>query len=97
MQQCAGWSLLFLALFYLVIDVWQLPIWAFPLVVIGSNSIFIYMAGRFIDFQYTAHFFFDGVLKNTGAYQPLLWATCVVLVKWLLLLLLYKKRVFLKV
>jgi predicted acyltransferase len=95
--QCAGWSLLFLALFYAVIDVWRLRAWAFPFVVIGSNSIFIYMSEKFIDYSYTAHFFFDGVLQRTGRFQPLLWAIAVVLVAWLLLWLLYKKRIFLRV
>jgi predicted acyltransferase len=94
---CAGWSLLFLSLFYVVIDVWRLRLWAFPLVVIGSNSIFIYMARKFVDFEYTTHFFFDGLLRHTGASQPLLWATCVLFVEWLLLLLLYRKRIFLRV
>jgi predicted acyltransferase len=94
---CAGWSLVFLALFYLVIDVWRLRIWAFPLIVIGSNAIFIYMARRCIDFQHTSDFFFGGALKHAGRYEPLLAATCIVLVEWLLLLFLYKKRVFLKV
>ena len=94
---CAGWSLLLMALFYLVIDVWRLRAWALFFVVIGSNSILIYMAGNFVDFDHTAHFFFDGAIRNTGAYQPLLWAIAVVCVKWLLLLLLYKKRIFLRV
>ncbi|HSU68402.1 MAG TPA: hypothetical protein VLJ39_16100, partial [Tepidisphaeraceae bacterium] len=38
----AGWSLLALAFFYLVIDVARLKKWAFPLVVVGMNSIVIY-------------------------------------------------------
>jgi predicted acyltransferase len=94
---CAGWSLLLLAAFYLVIDVWRLRAWTLPFVVIGANSIFIYMAPVFIDFKYTSQAVFGGVLKNTGPYQPLLFATAVVLVKWLLLYLMYRKRIFLKV
>jgi len=94
---CAGWSLLLLALFYLLIDVRGRKAWAFPLVVIGSNSILIYMAGAFVDFDYTAHRLFDGALRHTGDYQPLLFACGVVLVQWLLLYVLYRKRIFLKV
>ena len=48
-----GWSLLLLALFYLVIDVWGYTKWAFFFVVIGMNSILIYMAGSFIDSRLT--------------------------------------------
>jgi predicted acyltransferase len=94
---CAGWSLLFLALFYLVIDVWRLRGWTLPLVVIGSNSILIYMAQRMIDFSYTAHFLADGLLSSAGEYQPLLWAMALLAVKWLFLYLMYRKRIFLRV
>jgi predicted acyltransferase len=94
---CAGWSLALLALFYLVIDVWRLRAWSLLFVVIGSNSILIYLARRFVAFGYTTHFLFDGVLRTTGPLQPLLWAIAVVLVEWLLLLFLYRKRIFLRV
>jgi predicted acyltransferase len=94
---CAGWSLLFLAPFYLVIDVWRLRGWAMFFVVIGSNSILIYLADALVDFEYTTHFLFDGVLKGAGVYRPLLWACAVLLVKWVLLLFLYWKRIFLRV
>ncbi len=94
---CAGFSLLLMSLFYLVIDVWQFKGWAFPLIVIGRNSILIYVAPIFVDFGYATHFLFDGLLKNTGMYQALLFAIGVVFVKWLLLYLLYKQRIFLRV
>jgi predicted acyltransferase len=95
--QCAGWSLLLLAVFYLVVDVWQLRAGALFFVVIGSNSLSIYMARRFVNFNFTTHYFFDGAIRDAGAYKSLLWAVAVVLVEWLLLSLLYKKRIFLRV
>jgi predicted acyltransferase len=94
---CAGFSLLLMATFYLVVDVWQLRAWAFPFIVIGSNSILIYMAGHFIDFGFTAHALFGGLLRSTGQYENLLFISAVLLVKWLFLYILYKKRVFLRV
>jgi predicted acyltransferase len=94
---CAGWSLALLAFFYLVIDVWRLRAWALFFVVIGGNSILIYMARRFVAFSYTTHFLFDGVLRTAGPIQPLLWALAVVLVEWLPLLFLHRKRIFLRV
>jgi predicted acyltransferase len=94
--QCAGYSLLLLSLFYLVVDVWRFRIWAMFFVVIGCNSILIYMARRCVDFEHTTHFFFDGLIGNSGPYQPLLFAVAVVFVEWLMLLVLYKKRIFLK-
>jgi predicted acyltransferase len=95
--QCAGLSLLLLAIFYLIIDVWHLQRWALPLVVIGSNSILIYMAQGFVDFGFTARYFFGGLVDLTGVYQPLLSVLAILTVKWLLLYLLYRKRIFLKV
>jgi predicted acyltransferase len=100
---CAGCSLLFLAFFYLVVDVWRLRTWTLPLVVIGSNSILIYMAHKFIKFDYASDFFFGGLLKHVGdyqylaAYQPLLLAISVLIVKWLMLYFFYRKRIFLRV
>jgi predicted acyltransferase len=94
---CAGWSLLLLAVFYLVIDLWRLRAWTLFFVVIGSNSILIYLAQAFVDFDFTTHFFFDGLLRNAGAYRPLLWSLAVLAVQWGLLYLLFRKRVFLKV
>jgi predicted acyltransferase len=95
--RCAGCSLLLLSLFYLVIDVWRFRWWTLPLVVIGSNSILIYMAPKVIDFDYATKFLFGGALRHTDAYQPLLFAIAIVAVKWLLLYLLYRKRIFLRV
>jgi predicted acyltransferase len=95
--QCAGLSLLLLALFYLLVDVWQLRAWAFPFIVIGSNSIFIYMAEGFIDFEHAANFFFGGLMGISGAYHALLLAVAIVAVKWLLLYVMYRKRIFLRI
>ncbi len=94
---CTGYSLLVLSLFYLVIDVWKLRKWAFFFVVIGSNSILIYMAPDFIDFEYTAHAIFGGLLKYTGDYTPLLSAVSVLAVQWGMLYICYKHKIFLKV
>jgi predicted acyltransferase len=94
---CAGYSLLLLSAFYLVIDVWRFRRWAMIFVIIGSNSILIYMAHRCVDFEFTTHYFFDGLIGATGRYQPLLFALAVVVVQWLILLVLYKKRIFLRV
>ena len=94
---CAGCSLLLLSLFYLVIDVWRFRTWTLPLVVIGSNSILIYMAPKFVDFGYTANFLFGGALKYADEYRPLLLAIAIVTIKWLMLYLFYRKRIFLRV
>jgi predicted acyltransferase len=94
---CAGFSLLLLAAFYQVIDVWRFRAWTFPLVVIGSNSILIYMACSFVDFRFTANRVFGGALQHTGTYQPLLLSISVVLVEWALLYVLYRHKLFFRV
>jgi predicted acyltransferase len=101
---CAGYSLLLLSLFYLVIDVWRFRRWAMVFVVVGSNSILIYMMRQCVDFAYTTHYFFDGLIGLKAPYpsqfsphQSLLFAMAVVFVEWLMLLVLYRHRVFLKV
>jgi predicted acyltransferase len=93
-----GWSLLLLALFYLVIDVWQYTRWTFFFVVIGMNSILIYMAARFISFRYTTDFLFEGLLAPLDdPLRLLLWWTGFVAVKWAFLYFLYRQKVFLRV
>lgn len=96
---CAGgWSLLLFALFYLVVDVIGWSKWAFPLRVIGMNSITIYLAQQFIDFSKPVNALFGGVLESLPAdYYTLGWWCCYMLVCWGLLYFLYKKKVFLKV
>jgi heparan-alpha-glucosaminide N-acetyltransferase len=42
----AGWVILMLIVFYWLIEIKQLRRWAFPFVVLGTNSIFIYSLGQ---------------------------------------------------
>jgi hypothetical protein len=67
--------------------------------VIGANSIFIYMtaSGGFIDYEHTAGKLFNGALKHTGDYRPLLAATSIVFVEWIVLYVMYRKKIFLRV
>jgi predicted acyltransferase len=92
-----GWSLLLLALFYGVIDVVGFRWWAFFFVVIGSNAILAYMAEKFVDFHYTSNFLFWGAAKHAGSFGPVILTSGVLLLKWLLLLYLYRRKLFLRV
>lgn len=91
-----GWSLLLFALFYWIVDVKECRTWAFPFIVIGLNPITIYVAQGVFDFGVIAHIFVHGFIDKTGAFQPLLWAMCVLAVKWLFLYFLYRQKIFLK-
>jgi predicted acyltransferase len=92
-----GWSLMLLALFYGIIDGLGFRWWAFFFIVIGSNAIVIYVAPHLISFDYTAHALFGGLGKLSGAFEPVALALAVLAVKWLVLLYLYRKRLFLRV
>jgi predicted acyltransferase len=92
-----GWSLLLLAFFYGVIDVLGFRWWAFFFIVIGANAIVIYIAPTFLNFEYTANAVFGGLVKHSGSFAPVAAGLSILAVKWLLLLLLYRKRWFLRV
>jgi predicted acyltransferase len=92
-----GWSLLLLALFYGVIDLLRWRAWAFFFVVIGANAITAYLLPHVIDFEKIGHFFFGGVERHAGAFGPVVAALGVLAAQWLLLLYLYRRRLFLRV
>ena len=95
-----GLCFLFLAGFSWVIEIKRHRKWAFPLVVIGMNSITAYCMVHFRNFVITSfrihlgpNFFqFLGV-----GLQPLLEATAVLLCYWLILFWMYRRKLFLRV
>jgi len=94
-----GWSMLFLSVFYLIIDVAGYRKWAFPFVLIGVNSILIYLASEgIIDFKHTANYLFGGLIQYTGAmWQPVFSAISITLIQLVLLYFLYRNKIFLKI
>jgi heparan-alpha-glucosaminide N-acetyltransferase len=96
-----GWCFLLLAAFYWVIDVLKIKRWSFPLVVIGVNSIAAYVIAHlfdsFIAKNLTTHLG-KGVFNVFGApYQPLLHGAATLLVMWLMLFWMYRRKLFLKI
>jgi len=94
-----GFSVLFFTFFYLTIDVWGFHKWAFPLILIGSNSILIYMASEgMVNFGHTANYVFGGAIKMAPLiWQPVFTTLSVTLVQLALLYFLYKRKWFLKI
>jgi len=94
-----GFSVLLLSIFYAIIDVAGYRKWAFPFVVIGANSILIYVASEgAIDFAHTANYFFGGLIHLTPLNAQQVWtAISVTMIQWIFLYILYKKKIFLKV
>ena len=92
-----GWSLLLLALFYLVIDVLRLRFFAFFFVVIGMNAIAAYMATHVFDFRHLGDIFVGHTARWTGEAHDLVRALAAFAILWLILLYLYRKRTFIKI
>lgn len=94
-----GWSLILLSFFYLVIDVWGFRKWSFPFVVIGLNSITIYMLNSgIIDFEQMGKYFFGGLASLFAEpAQPVILVSGAVLCMWTFLYILYRNKIFLKV
>ena len=86
-----------LAVFYFIIDVLRFRCWAFFFVVIGMNSITIYLAPKFglqtaVDFL-TA----DPVARLPEAYRELGGSVAYIAIAWAFLYFLYRRNIFLKV
>jgi predicted acyltransferase len=96
-----GLVILILAAFYAVIDVKGWKRWPFPLIVIGANSIAVYVM------SWTMEKFVTGALvRHLGSapfailgspFEPVLRGLAVVTVFWLILLWMYRRRIFLRI
>lgn len=92
-----GLSLLLLGCFYWLIDVRGYRRWAFFFVVVGMNSITIYLGSRLIDFNGIANVFVGGCADLLSMAGPLVTATTAAILKWLFLYYLYRRRIFFKI
>lgn len=95
----AGWSLLFLSIFYWLIDIAGFRRWAFVFIIIGTNSILIYMCAEgVVNFGYTAEYIFGGMIRQLPLlWQPVFTAISVTMIQLMLLYLLYRNKIFLKI
>ncbi len=96
-----GWSLLLLAGFSALVDVAGATWVVFPLVVIGANSVVAYA----ISHLYPA-LAFNALRRLSGpepflifgtAYEPFVYGCAVFVMYWLGLLILYRRRVFIRI
>lgn len=96
-----GWCCLLLAGFYAGVDVARRGRWAFPLIVIGANSIAAYLiAHLFVDFirkALTTHLGAEIFRSGGAAYEPLVLGGATLAVMWALLYGMYRQRWFLKI
>lgn len=96
-----GWCFLLMAAFYFVIDLQGWKRWAFPLVVIGMNSIAMYVLVHTTD-----SFFGDALHTHLGhkpflvfgeAFEPMLHGGAVLLILWLILLWMHRRKLWLRI
>ncbi len=92
-----GIGFVLIALFYMIIDHWGFRKWAFYFRIIGMNSIFVYLFTRIIDIKTVTEFFFGWLAKPFGEHADLFVMICGLLVVWLVLYYMYKKKIFLRV
>jgi predicted acyltransferase len=96
-----GWCFLLLAGFYAVIEGLRWRIWAFPLVVIGMNSIAIYvlvhLINGFIIRSLKTHLGQDVFQRFGSDYETQATGAAVLIVLWLILYWMYRRRIFLRI
>ena len=96
-----GLVILILAGFYALIEWKGWKRWSFPLLVIGANSIAIYVMSWTME-----RFISDGLVRHLGAapfaifgptFEPMLRGVGVLLVFWLILYWMYRRKIFLRI
>ena len=96
-----GWCFLLLAAFCWVIEMRGYRKWAFPLVVIGVNSIAAYLIAHlfegFIAESFQIHLG-QGIFASFGtAVAPLVRGVVVLTIYWLMLFWMYRRKIFLRI
>ncbi len=93
-----GWVMLAAALLYWLIDVRRLRRWTFPFVVVGMNSLVMYLLAAltagWLRHALRIHL---GSLPFDWTFGPIVESICVLVIFWLVCLWLYRKRVFVRI
>ena len=97
----AGWAALFLALFFWMVDVRGWRRWSFPFLVVGVNSIAMYVIVHVAE-HYTAEALRThlgrGTLQMFGAaYEPIVVGGLSLLIFWLMLYWMYRRKLFIRI
>lgn len=103
----SGWTFAMLAGFFAVIDWADFRAWAFPFIVVGSNSIAIYCMAQllrpWVRQTFARHLEFNGTGRYFGmhivgpVYAPILDAMTFTLTLWLITFWMYRKKIFIKI
>ena len=96
-----GWTCLLLAAFYGIVDWAGWRGWAFPLVVVGMNSIAIYCMSNagfkgFVLRAVRTHLG-SGFFEWAGVFAPILESATVLFILWLICYWMYRRKIFLRI
>lgn len=93
-----GMAFLSFALFYWIIDIMKIRRWTFFFLVIGMNSLTIYLAYRLIDFGFTSRLLFAGLYTAAPEpWHPVFQSLGALALVWVFLYVLYRLKIFVKV
>lgn len=93
-----GYSLMLLAAFYLVIDVWQYRRWATPFVWLGANALTLYLVAGLIPQETITRLLIGGKVKAwLGPYDEIAAACAALGLLLILARFLYKRSIFIRV
>ncbi|MEO2266523.1 DUF5009 domain-containing protein [Pseudoalteromonas sp. YIC-656] len=93
-----GWSAILLAAFYAFVDIIGFRKSVYPFVIIGANSIIIYLASSLVNWSYISKSVFGGVVRAVPAdWQPLIGVFAVLAVQLLVLHWMYKRKIIVSV
>lgn len=93
-----GYSLILLALFHLVIDIWRWTTWATPFVWLGANALTLYLVAGIIPYDEITERLVGGRIENAlGPYGPIAHSVVALGLLFLLARFLYRRGIFLRV
>ena len=96
-----GCCLLILGTLFFVIDMMKFRNWAFPLIVVGVNSIAIYCMAQllkpWVEKTWKIHFGNNVFLFGGELYQPLVQYTIIGLTFWLMCYWMYRQKMFVRI
>ncbi len=95
----AGWTFLILIVLYAIIDLNGYKKWTFPFIVVGMNSIAMYIMAQastsYIRGSLKVHLG-QKVYENFTPYGPMVESAAVLLIMWLVCLWMYRRKIFLR-
>ncbi len=96
-----GWCFLLMAFFYYLVDIKQQNKWFYWLMIIGMNSIAAYIIAHTVDSYISKSLYIHlGKEYNTifgTSYKSLIHGGLILLFEWLILLWMYRKKIFIRI